>query len=213
MLKQRPDLIASAHLLFPTISHMSTSRNGLRMSPLFSSRLSLPISLALTPLSQVPSHLLRPLVGLLSRQRGQSAAVTTALVQSPGTVVAALTLAAEEMARVGELDEECLVRFGGRMRWYWAKGDDDEWVADSSVKEIERVLEGAGWGKERRVRCGEGMVHAFVLTDRESALCIRHLLKMAADLHVVPLAHADHVDSLARKCAGWIRDDCGLEGA
>lgn len=167
MLKLRPHLIHSAHLLFPTISHMATSPNGLRMSPLFSPALSPPFSLLTSALSLVPSRLLTPLVALAANQRAAPAAagVTTSLVQSPGTVVAAYALARDEMATIREVDEGVLKEFGGRMRWDWAKGEEDGWVAGESVGEIERVLDGAGYAKERRVRCEEGMVHAFVLTD------------------------------------------------
>lgn len=174
MLKLRPNLISSAHLLFPTISHMSSSPNGRRMSPMFSPWASTPWALATSTLSLIPTSLLKPVIALLAGQRDSptSAAVTTSLIQSPGTVVAAYALAREELDTVTDLDAKCLEEFGGRMRWYWAKGEDDGWVADSSVQEIERVLDGAGFGKERQVRCEEGMVHAFVLTDRERRLLL-----------------------------------------
>jgi len=169
MVKLRSSLIDSCHLLFPTISHMSSAPNGLRMSPLFSPRASAPFALATSALSFLPASLLQPVIAVLADQRGSphQAAVTTSLVQSPGVVVAAFTLAREELNSVKALDRAFLVEFGARLRWYWAAGEDDGWVADSSVVEIQGVLDGAGWGKERQVRCAEGMVHAFVLTEGE----------------------------------------------
>lgn len=167
MLKLRPHLISSTHLLFPTISNMRCSPNGRRLALLFSSAIRAPTALLISALSWAPTRILQPLVGLLSNQRGAAAGVTTGLVQSPGTVVAALTMAAEEMDVIDKLDARCLEEHGGKMRFYWAKEGDDGWVAEKSVVEIERVLVAAGWSNGRRRRCEEGMVHAFVLTDRE----------------------------------------------
>lgn len=92
--------------------------------------------------------------------------MTTALVSSPGTVISALSMAAEEMTHVTELDQDVLKQYGGRLYWYWAEGDTDGWVRDSSVQEIEQVLDDAGWERQgRRWRCERGMKHAFVLKD------------------------------------------------
>ena len=166
-LKLRPALITSLHHFFPTLSHMAATPNGARLSPLFRPALFPSLSLTTAALSFLPAALLSPLVGFLTRQSSPSASVTTALVQSPGTVLAALSMAGEEMTRVKALDEDVLREFGGRMWWYWAKGEEDGWVRDSSVTEIVECLEKAGYGAERRWRCEEGMQHAFCLDPGE----------------------------------------------
>lgn len=166
-LKLRPTLVSALHHFFPTLSHMAATPNGIRLSPLFRPPLFPSLSLTTAALSFLPAALLSPLVGLLTRQLSPSATVTTTLVQSPGTVLAALSMAGEEMTRVTGLDEEMLSEFGGRMWWYWAKGEEDGWVRDSSVKEEVECLDKAGYGAERRWRCEEGMQHAFCLDPGE----------------------------------------------
>uniref|UniRef100_A0A0H5FUX8 AB hydrolase-1 domain-containing protein n=1 Tax=Leucosporidium scottii TaxID=5278 RepID=A0A0H5FUX8_9BASI len=178
-LKQRPNLISQSIHLFPTISHMALTPNGKVLWPLFSPIVSLPVGLATGALSYLPIRPLTKLVSLLAAQSGQPAEVTTSLVSSPATVRAALTMAAEEMKEVTRLDEGLLKEYGGKMWWYWARDGLDGWVAESSVVEIEGVLDEAGHGKAQRERCGEGMKHAF---------CLRQ----------------DHADSLAKKVAGWV---------
>ncbi|KAI5477341.1 hypothetical protein MNV49_006483 [Pseudohyphozyma bogoriensis] len=186
VLEQRPDLITSVNLLFPTISDMSTAPNGRRLSLLFSPRLHLPLSLSTGFLSYIPTSILKPVIGILSNQtEDESRATTTALVQSPATVVAAVSMAAEEMEKVKELNKDILKEYGARMRWYWAAGDTDGWVSPSSIVEIEDTLDEAGYAKDKRIRCVEqpGLKHAFVL-KREG------------------------VESLAKKVAAWVKEDC-----
>ncbi|KAK4057786.1 hypothetical protein OIO90_001005 [Microbotryomycetes sp. JL221] len=147
---------------------MAKTPNGQRLAPLFTQAILPPLALSTTFLSFVPRGVLTRIVTMLSGQTEslEGARTTTALVTSPGTVVSALAMAAEEMRQVTELDAECLQTYGDRMYWYWAKGDDDHWVNDSSVQEIERVLDEAGHQRSgRRRRCDQGMKHAFVLRD------------------------------------------------
>ncbi|ORY78849.1 hypothetical protein BCR35DRAFT_291724 [Leucosporidium creatinivorum] len=178
-LKQRSTLISQSIHLFPTISHMALTPNGRVLWPLFSSFVSLPVGIATGALSYLPTRPLTKLVSLLAAQSGHPAEVTTSLVSSPATVRAALSMAAEEMKEVTTLDEGLLKEFGERMWWYWARDGLDGWVAESSVVEIEGVLDEAGHSKEQRERCDEGMKHAF---------CLRE----------------DHAGSLAKKVAGWV---------
>ncbi|SCV70678.1 BQ2448_3440 [Microbotryum intermedium] len=180
-IKARPSLVSSAILLFPTISHMALTPNGRRLWPLFSPLGLAPVGLSTALLSYLPRESLSRVVGRLSGQSGPGSLVTTGLVTSPGSVVAALTMAKEEMRNVTELDGEMLKKYGNRLCWYWARGDDDGWVLPSSVKEIEDVLDQAGFPKERRKKCEEGMQHAFILTTK-------------------------HSDSLAIRCAAWVTD-------
>ncbi|KAL8290354.1 hypothetical protein RQP46_002612 [Phenoliferia psychrophenolica] len=147
---------------------MATSKNGRRLGPLFSAHLLPPLALTTYALSFIPSSFRTPLVGFLSRQAGPSALVTSGLVASPGTVLSALSLAAEELAEVKELDKDLVKTFGDRCWWYWAAGEDDGWVSSSSVDEINETLDEAGIDKKRRFRCTEGMKHAFVLDEKHS---------------------------------------------
>lgn len=169
-LKQRPQLVSNIVNLFPTISHMAQTPNGRVMWPLFSSVAALPVGLATGALGYLPARPLTKVVSLLAAQSGHPAEVTTGLVSSPATVRAALSMAAEEMKRVTSLDNELLASFGGRMWWYWARDGLDGWVSESSVEEIESVLDEAGHAKAQRQRCGEGMKHAFCLREGESLL-------------------------------------------
>ncbi|GAA6058868.1 hypothetical protein JCM10212_002812 [Sporobolomyces blumeae] len=186
VLNQRPSVVSSAHLLFPTISSMSSTPNGRRLSPLFSSWSLRPLFLSTSFLSYLPKSLTSSMVSLLTGQSGPGSAVTNRLVNSPQTVVAAITMAQKEMVIVTQLDRDVLERHGDKLWWYWAEEGNDGWVLEESIREIEEVLGDADERKKRRERCREGMPHAFVLNE-------------------------DHTTSLASKCAGWIVED--LESA
>lgn len=180
MLKLRPHLVSSVHMLFPTLSHMQQTDNGRRLSPLFSRRLSLPVRLTTTAFSLLPTRLVQTIVGLITGQPSDSALVTASLVTSPCVVAATLSMAREEMLRITELDKDVLRTYGDRMRFYWARKDG--WVLESAIAEIGETLEGSGYKAERRLRCAEGMAHAFCVVD-------------------------EHAASLAGKCVEWIRQD------
>lgn len=186
---------------------MALTPNGRKLSPLLSvsqSFLLPPIGLATNFLSFLPTGLLTSIVSLIASQSGHGATVTTQLVASSGAALAALSMGAEELRDVTELDKECLGTYGGRMRFYWAKGDEDEWVLDSSVAEIVQTLEEAGYGTERRLRCEEGMKHAFVLDDGKLAIVFPST-KRWREADEVPLAA--HCDLLAVRVAAWIAED------
>ncbi|BGP47435.1 hypothetical protein JCM10450v2_003287 [Rhodotorula kratochvilovae] len=184
MLKERPQYISAVHALFPTISRMAETPNGRRLSPLFSSWALRPVFYSTSALSYLPTSLATRLVSLLTGQSGAGAETTAKLVSSPETVVAALTTAREELARVTDLDAALLEQYGDRVWFYWAAEGVDGWVTEEAVREIEGVLERkfGEEGRRRRQRCIEGMPHAFVLDEA-------------------------HSTSLARKCAGWIVED------
>ncbi|KAK4703826.1 hypothetical protein P7C70_g2392, partial [Phenoliferia sp. Uapishka_3] len=183
--KARSASISSLSLLFPTVSHMATTPNGLRLSPLFTPTILPPLALTTLFLSFVPSPIINPLIAFLSRQSGPGALVTSGLVTSPGTVLAALSMAKEEMDEIIDLDRNLVQGAAKKSWWYWAEGKGDGWVSESSVQEIGDCLDEVGADKERRFLCEEGMKHAFVLND-------------------------EHTKSLAKKCAGWILKDCPM---
>lgn len=171
VLKRVPQYVFALHMLFPTISHMAQTPNGKRLSPLFSSWALRPVFYSTSALSYLPTGLSSRLVSLLTGQSGSGAQTTTQLVSSPETVVAALVMARNELAQVTELDREALREHGGKVWIYWAAEGVDGWVTEEAVKEVEEVLEEkfGEEGRKRRKRCEEGMPHAFVLSDGESA--------------------------------------------
>ncbi|TKA57669.1 hypothetical protein B0A53_00818 [Rhodotorula sp. CCFEE 5036] len=184
MLKERPALVSAVHALFPTISHMAQTPNGRSLSPLFSSWSLRPVFYSTSFLSYLPTGLTSRLVSLLTGQSGSGAKITTELVSSPETVIAALVMARQELAKVTALDVDLLDQYGDRLWIYWTEKDGDGWVTEEAIQEIEACLE-KKWGeagRKRRARCQEGMPHAFVLDE-------------------------GHTTSLARKCADWIVAD------
>lgn len=167
VLKERPTLVSSVHALFPTISHMAETPNGRSLSPLFSSWSLRPVFYSTSFLSYLPTGLTSRLVSLLTGQSGSGAQITTELVSSPETVLAALVMARHELATVTSLDEALLEQYGDRVWIYWAQENGDGWVSEEAVKEIEACLE-KSWGekgRKRRERCREGMPHSFVLNE------------------------------------------------
>ncbi|GAA5861136.1 hypothetical protein JCM3774_002202 [Rhodotorula dairenensis] len=184
VLKERPSLVTSVHALFPTISHMAQTPNGRSLSPLFSSWSLRPVFYSTSFLSYLPTGLTSRLVSLLTGQSGPGAKITTELVSSPETVLAALVMARHELATVTALDVDLLEKHGDRVWIYWTEKGGDGWVTEEAVEEIEACLEKryGEAGRKRRARCREGMPHAFVLNEA-------------------------HTTSLARKCASWIVAD------
>lgn len=149
---------------------MAQTRNGRSLSPLFSSWSLRPVFYSTSFLSYLPTGLTSRLVSLLTGQSGAGAQVTTELVSSPETVLAALVMARHELATVTALDVDLLEKHGDRVWIYWAEKDGDGWVMEDAIEEIEACLEkkwGAA-GRKRRARCREGMPHAFVLNQGQS---------------------------------------------
>ncbi|GAA5909021.1 hypothetical protein JCM6882_004970 [Rhodosporidiobolus microsporus] len=191
ILKTRPTLIHALHMLFPTISHMAQTPNGRTLSPLFSSWTLRPVFYSTSALSYLPTALTSRLVSLLTGHSGSGAEVTTQLVSSPSTVVAALTMAREELASVTALDAHLVSDVAEKLWVYYAAEGVDKWVTEEAVREVEDAVERTlgRQGREKRVRrCREGMPHAFVLDEAHSA-------------------------SLARKCATWITEDLATQDA
>ena len=175
MLKERPALVSAVHALFPTISHMAQTPNGRSLSPLFSSWSLRPVFYSTSFLSYLPTGLTSRLVSLLTGQSGSGAKITTELVSSPETVIAALVMARQELAKVTALDVDLLDQYGDRLWIYWTEKDGDGWVTEEAIQEIEACLE-KKWGeagRKRRARCQEGMPHAFVLDEGQYCLLPR----------------------------------------
>jgi hypothetical protein len=158
MLKARPATISAVYCLFPTLSHLAATTNGLRISPALNRFAIIFVAFVAQVLSLLlPVSLLSLLVGIVARiPRPDHRAVLASFIARPACGAAALGLAADEMQRIGELDAATLKRYGDRVSFYWAEGDTDGWVRDTSVREIVDVLERAdarGERVARRVRC------------------------------------------------------------
>lgn len=148
---------------------MALTPNGRKLSLLFSPSLRSPLSYLTGSLHYLPSKILRPIIGLITSQRGPALIVTESLITSSETVSATIAMGSEEMKVVTSLKKhhEVLKNHGEKIRWYWASEKRDGWVLESSIKEIEECLDLVGeesW-KKKRVRCEEGMEHAFILND------------------------------------------------
>ena len=131
VIKARPELVSSIHLLFPTLSNMALSPNGIPLIRYGSSLLPV-LGAFSSAFSYLPTSIMRRIVGLVSWQPVAGAKVTTGLVTSPAVVRNALSMAREEMALITTLDRETLKTYGGRMRFYHSAHDG--WVLESCIE-------------------------------------------------------------------------------
>lgn len=159
----RPEKVAHAYCLFPTISHIALSPNGVRATPFFNPYTLLFVTFLDSLLLLLPAFFLKLLVGLVTRHREPALTVTTSIVSTPCAVSEALYMALDELDTIKDLDRSFLESFGDRLTFYWAEGERDEWVPDRTVKEIVAVLDTRKSTLKRWYRCDEGMVHAFCL--------------------------------------------------
>lgn len=131
VIKARPKLVSSIHLLFPTLSRMALSPNGIPLIRYGSSLLPV-LGAFSSAFSYLPTSVMTRIVGVVTSQQAVGAKVTTGLVTSPAVVRNALSMAREEMDQIVELDRETLKEFGGRMRFYHA--EHDGWVLESCIE-------------------------------------------------------------------------------
>lgn len=110
--------------LFPTIAHIAQSPNGVkyvkpasvrtcsdrgfRLAPIFSPSVITLVTAFLVCLNAViPVWIIEGLVRACTGQRRPASKVTTALITTPGAVASALSMAADEMRTIKDLDERC----------------------------------------------------------------------------------------------------------
>lgn len=159
VLAARPECVARVYLLFPTLSHIAQSPQGvvttalLRVPGLVSAASNLVWGIsAVMPLSWKYA-----VVRWFTGFSGDAVAVTADQVLTRTAVHSALTLARSEMSEINAPDRAFWTKFASRCRAYWATSD--RWVADKHRAE----LLGMAQGMESH-HCGEAP-HAF---------CIRH---------------------------------------
>ncbi len=178
--KARSDAVHTMFALFPTVSNIKNTPNGMRLSV----RLSLvgsagmlihcqwlfnpPLPLIVSSLCSLIAPACPFLLPILfwswpSHQRE----IIQKFIQSPSSVFAALTMAHDEMQAVKALDVELLDELKGRVKWLY--GLVDEWVGIHG-DEVVRLL-----GREVAAK-------NLRYADLPHAFCIRKSLRAPQDI-------------------------------
>lgn len=188
--KARPHAVHAMYGLFPSLAHIATTPNGLRLSPLFSNPAIIMVVSFLTVLNTVlPFYILHWIVRIATRQERPASTVTANLVHNPSVVACALAMAGDEMKTILEPDTAFLKQFGHKVTLYFAAGSSDGWVGDEArVKRLTDALDSSkseeGEGRARWHICERNMPHAFCL---------------------------EHSNAMAHLCAEWVADDLRVE--
>lgn len=162
VMQARPTDIKRAYLLFPTLSHISQSRNGRiakRILDLPGSITVLSLLAGLLDVGVVSPDLRVRLVKWWTGFPDAAARVSALEVLTRNTVHTALTLAYTEMRDINAPDAEFLKTQAPRCAAYWAR--TDAWVSPESRDEIVRIAE----GMENYI-CDEAP-HAFCVAHNE----------------------------------------------
>ena len=170
-------------LLFPTLAHIGTTRNGVRLSPLFAHgrRAVAAATAALIALPAALRHaaLVRICPPAAMAPGGGAVLAALADLLHPDVASAALSMAAAEMVDIAALPREHAAEIealgAGSVLYF---GRDDAWV-DASADALH-----ARFRRATVVRCSEGHVHAFCL-------------------------HAASSRRIAERCAEWLGVDGG----
>lgn len=198
-------------LLFPTVTHIAASKSGLKLTAL----LRIPDfprtagKLAENFLWLLPRGAVKWLVGMVTGMPDESAEVTTGFLKSDRGIWQALYLARDEMRTITEdkWDEdiwgvehaspEGKKRKIPRLVFYFGK--DDHWVADHTRDALiaaRAIGEGEAQTSKPIMMIDEmGVDHGF---------CIRKCRRWCFGREV--LMNTDHSESIAEKCAVWIKD-------
>ncbi|KAG9117709.1 hypothetical protein FRC07_007325 [Ceratobasidium sp. 392] len=176
----RPNTVAAAFLLFPTVSNIASTPNGRRLSWLFHRPIPSLVSsftrlLTLPPLSIVPYAL--PYLPNLRSFPPSQLAVIKSLITSPHVTYSTLTMAHDEMSTIGSLGSAPSTVQATcereRSKVYACFAAKDEWVGEE-VESVKRMLD------ENKVLIRDDDVpHAF---------CINHSA------------------AVAKTCTAWLRE-------
>jgi len=177
VLKARPDVISSMLLLFPSISNIAGTPNGISLSWLF--RPSVPSMIAnLSRLSPyIPRGILARLFPAYPRDQLD---VLRSFIASPCAVYTSLTLANDEMRTICALDANLLHEHAAKLHFYFAESDG--WVGD----ERERILDVLKETHSSLYPDTVKIVHGH--RDIPHAFCINHSVEIAS------------------QCVSWMRD-------
>ncbi|EFP86631.1 uncharacterized protein PGTG_13013 [Puccinia graminis f. sp. tritici CRL 75-36-700-3] len=163
VLERYPDQVMHIIGLFPTLSHIGRSPNGLRLRPLFS-----PILLPFLNILQIvfcltlPKMIICRLITLyyspISGTRNdhqpvnknqlmkakdlseQNLLIILNFILNINSVTAVLKMARSEMKSICELDRQFIHRFNRQMTLFWASHQADEWVGETEITEIIDLL-------------------------------------------------------------------------
>ncbi|EJD03692.1 uncharacterized protein FOMMEDRAFT_83275 [Fomitiporia mediterranea MF3/22] len=156
-LRERSQRITSAFLLFPTIAHIARTPNGSRFSWLFHG----PIPHILASMSLIFRVIPKRTISLLFRGwPDDQVKVLWSFLNSPSSILAALTMAREEMATIKDLDKVLLHEVKDRLYFFLAEADD--WVGinkDAILREMSDDLHSV-----RVVHGQHGIPHAYCIS-------------------------------------------------
>ncbi|ODQ54537.1 alpha/beta-hydrolase [Saitoella complicata NRRL Y-17804] len=162
VLKERPDIVDAAILLFPTLSHIALSPQGKILTrclsiPGFARGISyLPAILR----TLLPSPILNTLVKSVTGLPEAGLRTTVDELLNSSSVYSALSLAASELLLIRDLDPNFFATHASKLICYYAA--TDAWVAEWAREEVRSM------GEEKGLKfylCAEGVPHAF---------CLRH---------------------------------------
>jgi hypothetical protein len=156
------DKILRGVLLFPTLLHIGSTPNGVRLTPVFD-YLRTPLWIAMHAIVQLPLFLQRWVLRMGAGSSADEDGVSSLMsIVHPDVLANALLMAKHEMREIGALDREHFARIASKLVLYF--GSSDGWVADNHASMFESDFPAA-----QVVRCTEGHGHAFVL-NRASSL-------------------------------------------
>ncbi|KAL5519227.1 hypothetical protein ACEPAH_910 [Sanghuangporus vaninii] len=125
-LRERPNCVTAAFLLFPTITHIVHTPNGSRLSWLFNGFMPSILSHLSKVFRVVPKSILR----LLFRDwPPEQIDVLWSFLNCPSAILAALKMAHQEMDTIKDLDKELFNSVKHKLYLFFAEKDD--WVGDN----------------------------------------------------------------------------------
>lgn len=160
--------VPRAVLLFPTLSNIAATPNGVRLSPLFAHGRGLARALV-SAVRLLPARARRAAVARFAGPGADARAVDVLVdaVLHPDVMDAALHMAHTEMRDITALDAAHVGAVAGKLAMYY--GAADRWVNAADIADVEARFPAA-----RVTRCAEGHGHAFVLSAASSARLAEH---------------------------------------
>ncbi|TFK77268.1 hypothetical protein BDN72DRAFT_807915 [Pluteus cervinus] len=156
VLKQRTASNATAFLLFPTLSHIAKTPNGLRLAHFFSPGPRQFISTLCHLAWFLPFFLLSLLFRSWPKEQ---VVVLSKLIRSPSAALACLTMAHDEMRTILEPETSMLVAHQERLYFFYAQQDD--WIGNGRQEILLEFRDDEG----KRVVIGDGPIpHAFCIS-------------------------------------------------
>uniref|UniRef100_A0A8H7YAS9 Lipid droplet-associated hydrolase n=1 Tax=Psilocybe cubensis TaxID=181762 RepID=A0A8H7YAS9_PSICU len=158
ILKERKDYIKAVFLLFPTLSNIANTPNGKLLHPIFA-----PLSRhILSSFSFLIGFLPRSLLSALySSWPEQQLRVLQNFLSSKTTIFSALTMGAEEMSTIKQLEAHILKENKEKIYAYYAQQDD--WVGEE--RQVIFNLLDPDCQSSQVVQGSAGVPHAFCISE------------------------------------------------